>query len=190
MATHRLFFALLPSPEVREACLRAAKDITLKNGSGGRLTPPEDYHLTVLFLGDQVTPDDEAKARGITHELSGDPVSFTLNHASGFKEAKVWWLGMTEIPGPLIELRTAVKEAASRAGLPSDRRRFAPHVTFLRGTQAVLPQTQIQPIQWHSDELVLIRSRLDLNPRVYEVLERLNLTGARKVRAMEQMPLI
>ncbi len=98
MATNRLFFALLPSPEVRDECARAGRDINIKNNSNGRLTAPEDYHLTVLFLGDQVAPEEEAKALKAGGLIGGDPVEFILDHASGFKESKVWWLGMSDIP--------------------------------------------------------------------------------------------
>src|SRR3569623_76428 len=154
MATNRLFFALLPSAQVREACEKDARDINIKNVSNGRLTAPEDYHLTVLFLGDQVTPEDEAKAIKLTEKLSGEPVIFTLNCASGIKESRVWWLGMTDMPSALPALRKDVKEAAGAAGIQSDRRRFAPHVTILRVAADVLPQTLINPIQWSSSELV------------------------------------
>lgn len=190
MVTNRLFFALLPSNDVRDACEKAAKDIKVKNQTNGRLSDPNDYHLTVLFLGDQVTPEDESKAIALMNKLSGDPIEFTLNFASGFKEAKVWWLGMNDIPGQLAELRALVKDVTTSHGLASDRRRFAPHVTILRGADAWLPQTRISPIQWLSADLVLMRSRLDQNPRSYEELARVPLAGAKRVKAMEQISLL
>lgn len=190
MATNRLFFALLPNPDVREACSKAGFEINIKNNSNGRLTAPEDYHLTVLFLGDQVTPEEEAKALKAGSQIGGDPVEFVLDHASGFKESKVWWLGMSDIPDSLTDLRTATKDAVGNAGVTSDRRRFAPHVTVVRGAGALLPLTSVKPIKWRSEELVLMRSRLDANPRTYEIVGAWRLTGRKNFHARDQLTLI
>lgn len=188
--TNRLFYALLPSPEVRDACNRAGREVSIQNQSNGRPQSPDDFHLTVLFLGDQVSESDEAKAISALKVVTGDPVEFTLNHASSFKESKVWWLGLADVPTALSDLRNDLKTVVSDLGIVSDRRKFVPHVTFQRGATDPLPITRIQPVTWASQELVLIRSRIDSTPRSYEVLAKCQLNGRQVKAAMKQMSLL
>ncbi len=99
----------------------------------------------------------------------------------------MWWLGITDTPYSLIDLRKDVKEAASASGIQSDRRKFAPHITILRGASDNFPQTQISPIRWPSNELVLMRSRPDLSPHTYEALVSVPLSGRSMAKKMEKI---
>ena len=62
MEPNRLFFALWPNEAVRTACHSAAKQLNIRLPSGGYLSKPERYHITLLFLGDRVPKAQEEAA--------------------------------------------------------------------------------------------------------------------------------
>src|SRR3546814_10788740 len=59
MQLNRLFFALWPSASVRRACHDAARELKVKLQPAGYASVPDRYHITMLFLGDQVSSRSE-----------------------------------------------------------------------------------------------------------------------------------
>ena len=98
----------------------------------GRLTDPDQMHLTLAFLGEQ--PDDLIQA---AHEvLNGIRFpSFELQLAGlgtfGNREPTVLWAGIKD-PAQVKALHDKVLPALHGAGLPLERKRFRPHVTLAR----------------------------------------------------------
>jgi len=100
---------------------------------GARWTPPENYHLTLRFIGEvprHVAEDLDAtlagvQARAFAIELAGVGVAEKAGRVSAL------WAGVTRNPA-LDHLRSKVEVALQRAGLPPERRRFIPHVTLAR----------------------------------------------------------
>lgn len=101
---------------------------------------PEDeatLHLTVRFLG----PIDGGKVQELCERLRRlDLVSFPLVlNGFGFfpprGEAESLWIGV-ERSEPLEALRTKVDGLATRLGCEADRRRYIPHVTVARLSDA------------------------------------------------------
>jgi 2'-5' RNA ligase len=100
---------------------------------GARWVPPENYHLTLRFIGE--TPGylaeeiDHAlaglKARGFALTLAGVG-TFTKSGRS-----TALWVGVAHSP-PLDHLRSKIEIALQRCGLDPERRRFQPHVTLAR----------------------------------------------------------
>lgn len=100
---------------------------------GARWLPPENYHITLRFIGEvaahQAEEIDHAlaalKARGFalsltgvgTFEKAGRPVQL--------------WVGV-ERNAQLDLLQGKIETACQRAGLDRERRRFAPHITLAR----------------------------------------------------------
>ena len=125
----RLFAALALPWSVRE-------QLAALSGSGvpgARWVPPENYHLTLRFIGDiptHVARDvDEAllglRARGFALTLSG-----MGTFAKGGASAALW-VGAERNPA-LDHLRAKIETALQRTGLEPERRRFQPHVTLAR----------------------------------------------------------
>ncbi len=173
MQLNRLFFALWPEATAREACRDAARQLNIRLASSGRLTSAERYHLTLLFLGDQVPAAREAAAIEAAGRVQAPPFTLTLDQAGSFKNREVpWWLGPREAPPELGLLHERLREALQRAGVPPERMRFVPHLTIVREAAQILPPTPVAPISWDVREFVLIRSRLDLQPMRYEIVGR------------------
>lgn len=101
--------------------------------AGARWVPPENYHLTLRFIGE--TPGHKAeeidmalaglRARGFSLTLSGVG-TFTRGGRS-----TALWVGVERNP-QLDHLQTKIETALQRAGLQPERRRFQPHVTLAR----------------------------------------------------------
>lgn len=124
----RLFVAIeLPEP-LREqlAGLRCGLP-------GARWVPPEQFHLTLAFLGEVVGPQFQAVKEGL-HGVRSDPFEVELASSGRFPprgKASVVWIGIHD-PTEVTGLAGEVDRSLSRRGLPRDTRRFAAHVTLAR----------------------------------------------------------
>ena len=125
----RLFVALDLPWSVRE-------QLAALSGSGipgARWVPPENYHLTLRFIGEipaYVAQDvDDAllgfRARGFSLTLAG-----MGTFAKGGVSSALW-VGVEKTP-QLDHLRNKIETALQRRGLEPERRRFQPHVTLAR----------------------------------------------------------
>lgn len=176
---NRLFFALWPGDAVRAACFDAARELRVKMQPSGYLSAAERYHLTLLFLGDTVTPEQQAIALQAAATLRAAPFTITLDNASSFRNKQIpWWLGPRDPPPALNLLHDRLHETMTAARVVPERMRFVPHLTILRDARTPLPTTAIKPIEWKVEEFVLVRSRLDVQPLRYEILGRWPLNGA------------
>ena len=125
----RLFVALDLPWELRQ---RVA---VLANGGipGARWVPPENYHITLRFIGE--TPGHRAeeidmalaglRARGFSLTLSG-----LGTFAKGGRSTALW-VGVERNP-QLDHLANKIERALQRIGLEPERRRFQPHLTLAR----------------------------------------------------------
>jgi 2'-5' RNA ligase len=169
-------FAAVPLPhEIKLALVDWVNGLDLP----GKVVPPENWHITLRFLGsvDQVVYERFLAALA----QSTTPARFTirLGDLGGFpslKKATVVWVGVGEGSGVLSELNTIAENAAQSAGLVPEERPFHPHITLAR----VRPQRDIShllgthiSLGWKVDELVVIRSHPDSSGARYEVLEKL-----------------
>ena len=100
---------------------------------GVRWVPPENYHVTLRFIGELPL----WRAEEIDHALAtlrAPAFSLQLAGVGTFsKGGKVssLWVGAERTPA-LDHLQSKVETALHRAGVERERRRFAPHVTLAR----------------------------------------------------------
>ncbi len=124
----RLFVGLELPEELRERLALLAGGLP-----GARWVPPENYHLTLRFIGElpshRAEEIDEALAalrgRGFMLKLSG-----VGTFARGGRPTSVW-VGVERNPA-LDHLQAKVETALQRAGLEPERKRFVPHVSLGR----------------------------------------------------------
>jgi RNA 2',3'-cyclic 3'-phosphodiesterase len=130
----RLFTALeIPQP--------AAFHLSLLRGGlpGARWIDPENYHVTLRFIGDTDgrTADEVANALDRVYR---PPFELKLKGFDCFASGRVPHSLVVRIePTPqLIELQAEHERILQRLGLPPEGRRYIPHVTLarLRGTTA------------------------------------------------------
>ncbi len=124
----RLFVGLdLPWP-LRERIALLAGGIP-----GARWVPPENYHITLRFIG-EVAAHQAEEIDHVLAALRARRFMLTLGGVGTFSRAgreTSLWLGV-ERSQQLDLLQSKVETALQRAGLEPERRRFAPHVTLAR----------------------------------------------------------
>ena len=129
----RLFTGFEIPPEI-------AFDLSLMRGgmSGARWIDPENYHITLRFIGDV----DHAMARDISSSLASirrDPCQITIDGLSTFGGDRPRALiARVQATSSLVEMQGEQERLARRLGLAPEPRKFAPHITLarLRGTPA------------------------------------------------------
>lgn len=173
---NQLFFSLLPDEETRAALCAQTKTVLVRYPPGGRPITPESLHLTLVFLGDDLKPDQEAAARAAASGVQLAPFEFSLNVAYSSKGANAWCIGSRENSTELAELRRQLKERITAARVITDAKRFSPHLTVLRNAPHILPPTRIKPIAWSASYFALIRSVSSEGSSTYEVVDRWELS--------------
>ena len=143
---------------------------------GARWIAPENYHLTLRFIGELPPHRAEEvdlalaalRARGFTLSLAG-----VGTFAKGGRITSLW-VGAERNPS-LDHLQAKIETALQRAGLDPDRRRFAPHVTLAR-TDNVAEAKLATWVQCHNlfradpvpvEHFTLFSSRLGKEHSVY-----------------------
>lgn len=99
---------------------------------GARWIHPENYHLTLRFIGDVDMVDAEAAAEGLARvRRPAFPVRINGLGVLGTKKAHS--VVATIEPSPaLIELQAEHERILQRIGLPPEGRKYTPHVTLAR----------------------------------------------------------
>ena len=164
----RLFFALWPGPELRDALAAAARP--LLGACRGRRVPKRNYHLTLAFLG-SVPAARLEDLRAVTATVSAAPFQLLLDRHGHWPGPRVAWLGCRQFPGAAEALVAALWSALAPLGFQPDPRPFRPHLTVLRGCRACDWEGAITPVDWPVSDFALVRSdTLPTGPR-YAVLE-------------------
>jgi 2'-5' RNA ligase len=174
--TQRLFVAAALDEDARAACADAAARLRA-TGFHGTWVPPENYHLTVAFLGGV----DDARLADISGAVSDaavfvSPVDVPIDALGAFpdeRRPRVAWAGPSApIPGFGL-LSDAVRGSLAAMGFVFPGRGDA-HVTLARA-DARTPLPRADPPQGASvriDELILYRSLSEPAGVRYEPLER------------------
>lgn len=122
----RAFVSLTLPPGHVEDMMRLQRGLTF-----GRNVPEENLHLTLAFLG-QIS---EAEARAVHDELAGvtlPSVTLELSGLDTFGGNPPHVLAAKARGTGLEALQRKITAAVRRAGIALSRRRFRPHVTFVR----------------------------------------------------------
>ena len=141
----RLFVALALPEELTDQLSAIAMGIP-----GARWIRPDNYHLTLRFIGEvqnwQAEEVDEALAG-----IRARPFELSFHGLGTFeRQGRIQSVHVTaERHEALTHLQNKIETALRRVGLPSERKRFTPHVTLAR-TDAVMPHKLIEYVQRHN----------------------------------------
>jgi 2'-5' RNA ligase len=111
-----------------------AQSLAMMRGGlpGARWIDPENYHLTLRFIGDI----DDALARDIAGLLGGvrrETFELHFDGLSSFGGRKPRALVATAAPAPaLMELQAEHERLLQRLGLEPEGRKYTPHLTLAR----------------------------------------------------------
>jgi 2'-5' RNA ligase len=100
--------------------------------AGARWIDPENYHLTLRFIGDIGMREADAVAEGL-ERVRRAPFTLRLNGLGTLGTKRPHAIVATLAPSPaLIELQGEHERIIQRLGLPPEGRKYTPHVTLAR----------------------------------------------------------
>lgn len=176
-------FIAIPIPEP----IRARLAVTQFLLPIARPTPPENFHLTLAFLGSQ--PENRLEdLHLLLEQITAPPLTLQIEGLGVFGGDKPRSVHATFKPDPVLaRLQARIARAIDEAGLPRETRRFTPHVTLGRfapgeGSASALARAiaQIGALDippFTADRFALMRSLLRPDGAVHDELAHYPLTG-------------
>ena len=169
--THRLFVAIRPPEDIRDAL------IDLMDGvDNARWQDEDQLHLTLRYAGevDAHRADDLAEALS---RLKVEPFELAINGVGVFEKKGVvhtLWAGI--VPSePLLRLERKVERACTSVGIAPETRKFSPHVTLARLNASCGPSAPFLARHaglslgpWRVDDYILYESHLRPQGSLYE----------------------
>ena len=134
----RLFIAIEVSGSMR-AELTALLNALKERSCGGRFVTPENFHLTLRFLGE--TDDLVGAVAAMREAVRGiRPFTLTLGQYGFFEKTasgshRVSLVDITGETDELMILRETLESALADNGFPRDMKRFRPHITLGRSVE-------------------------------------------------------
>lgn len=150
----RIFFALLPDPKTVRAIDFHAAQLSPHNG---RKVVPENYHITLRFLGNVAHQTIDALCLDCDAILS-ESFSITLDKTGWWQKPKIFWLAPSVTPPSLTALVNSVSTMAARRGIEGDNKRYFPHITLMRNVSEVPVMPVIKPFNWTATDYCLMQS--------------------------------
>ena len=133
----RLFIALAVPPEVREEIGRAQGRLRRDAPPGAiRWTRPDQFHVTVKFLGDIPSAQLAALESSVSRVCAGCPALRLSARGIGFfpneQRPRVIWVSANDPDGQLAELRRRLDEAMAPFAPVAKPEKFTGHITLGR----------------------------------------------------------
>lgn len=158
-----------------------------------RAVAPENYHLTLKFLGDTADETRRSLVDGF-HSLdlgSLPPLPFILEGLGAFPGSaspRVIWCGLTLDAAALEKIRSPIEALCYSHGFADETRPFRPHLTLARLRRNAKPPGELAAYlssrkdtrygESVFDRIVLFRSDLDRQGPRYSVLAERALGGS------------
>ena len=162
-----LFLAVFPDPITAQRLSHLATGVRNKHRLTGRLRPPEHFHITLQYLGDESeVPENVVHAVGRACEA-------VANRESSFEIELDRVLSFSGRPGncPLVLIgsedgtsalkrlhEVLVTELSKHLRLGRDLK-FKPHLTLLYDKQSLVEEP-VETVSWRIREIVLVRSEV------------------------------
>jgi 2'-5' RNA ligase len=149
-----------------------------------RWTKPEQFHLTLKFLGNVPAADVPALSEAaravcpaaLPFRLRAEGVGFFPNHVS----PRVFWADIKNPDGRLLEFQRQLESAVERFAEKEEPKKFTAHVTLARfeklsrgeaGKFAAQTQTDKVFGEWTAKEVQLMESKLTQAGALHAILD-------------------
>jgi 2'-5' RNA ligase len=151
----RLFFALWPDDDTRNALARLARS-RLPAG-GGRLVPAENLHMTLAFLGSR-DREFRACAERAAGRLSLQAFTLEFLRIGYWPRPRVLWSAPDHTPDALTGLASTLGRALVECGHEPESRPFRAHITLARKVTRPVREATHAPVRWPVSEFYLVES--------------------------------
>jgi 2'-5' RNA ligase len=144
--------------------------------AGGRPVPPENFHVTLAFLGlvpEARIPQVKAIAQDVANEVARTSVQVTFDAIEYWKKPKL--VCATARPATAGNasagaLAGALNSHLTAAGFTPDLKPFRAHVTLARKVPRGSHDRTMQSVRWTFTHFALIQSRTGPGGSSYSVL--------------------
>jgi len=164
----RMFYALWPDAQLRAQIAAAAQAVPW--GHSVRLVPPENYHLTIAFVG-AIGAERLAVLRQIGAALRAASCTIEFDRSEYWPKPAVVVAAAREIPPALESCWRALHQALANHGFRLDPKRLRPHVTLARKVAQAPVPTPNTEFSWHASTVCLMRSSGGGAQPVYTVVD-------------------
>ena len=135
MSSIRIFLAVTLPDEIKSALADVSRKLQT-SGADFKWVRPENYHITVKFLGD-VKPEILDAIIGCVKSALQDIQAFSINISGTGSFMKhgapcVIWVGMQQDSGQLGVLSDKIDDLLSTLGFEKENRAFSAHITLGR----------------------------------------------------------
>lgn len=146
--------------------------------AGGRPVPPENFHVTLVFLGsvpEARLSDVVAIGVDVASQVTQPRVEVTFDAIEYWKKPRVVvaTAGTASGSAPLANVLVRALESRLIEGgfTPDLAEAFRPHVTLTRKVVHPVGSTAIQLLPWSFTDFALVDSRTEPSGSIYSVLQ-------------------
>lgn len=169
--SHRLFFALWPSEELRAHVHESTRELVRR--IGGRVIPPANLHVTLVFLGSvPVTALDDIVRTA--SDIQAGAFELEFDRAQIWRRAQVLVLTAGQTPASLRSLVDGLQISSLQSKASSAHEEYRAHITLARAVHARGgPDLATVPgVKWAARDFVLVESKPGPEGSIYSVLHR------------------
>lgn len=170
----RLFFGLFPPPRAAQSLMAAAQ--AAHPACGGRITRPENLHITLAFLGRATRAQADVLA-ALTRGLAAPEGEVVIDRYGSFPHARVVWAGPDPDSAGARQLQDMAEDLWARlrplgwAG--PDVSPLRPHATLLHKVkERATGELALAPIAWPHQGYALVASQPGPGGSAYRALAR------------------
>jgi len=163
----RLFIAFWPDQHTRERMQAIQQAYT----GGGRPVRPENFHLTVAFLG-QVEKQRVPALQTMMQAIRIPRTELQLDRLAWFRRSQVFWLGCRWTPPPVLAAVQDLTQRLAQAGFSTDQRSWQAHVSLYRKMRNTPEIIDPEPVIWPLKPWVLVASETRPEGVEYRIIHR------------------
>lgn len=176
----RLFFALLPPNDIKKKITNfrteLQKNHQLTESAGIKLVPVDNFHLTLLFLG-ELPSAAIPKIIACADKIKATKFELNLHTVGHFKRSMVLWVGVKKTPYELEYLidglKVNMREVADLDNIARPAS-FIPHLSLIKKLEHIYQYPNILKqyinIVWPVDRFYLVKSLTNDNFVTYEIV--------------------
>ncbi len=167
----RIFIGI-PLPSDVKFYLRETQTEILRYKAKGNLTHLENFHVTLLFLGDVEGSKVNLLCDALDDRLKALSVfDFHLDGIGSFAKGidQIIWVGLRKNIDLMRKIYQLIKETVKELKLPFDDKKFKPHITLARQVRFDEP-SMIHQLKMYPYPIVVDKIHIYESHRVNDVL--------------------